>query len=205
MQKSLFAEMLILNMIVLLILLLIGTSYLPAHSSGISPVVLVYRTMQAYFEKPSKSTTTIGHLLKSKVDKPQVHPAGVFVTLSTNGKPRACWGSVYPSHNNLTESIVYTTIGALTKDYRYKPISAHEWKNLKPQVTIIERIEPIESIQSQNPLRDGLMLRAGNKSGVILPGEASDATYQLVRCKLKAGLSAHENYQLYRFKADIYE
>jgi AMMECR1 domain-containing protein len=76
---------------------------------------------------------------------------------------------------------------------------------LKPQVTVIDRIEPIENLSGQNPLKYGLMLRSGAKTAVLLPGETSDAYYQLVRCKLKAGLNKGESYQLYRLKAEIYE
>jgi AMMECR1 domain-containing protein len=161
--------------------------------------------MQAYFEKPSPNNPTIGKLLKSKPPKEYNKPAGIFVTLSTNGKTRGCWGSVYPAHTNIAESTIYATIGALTKDYRFKPIKASEWKTLKPQVTVIEEVVPIDSIRSQNPLADGLMLRSARKSSVILPGEAIDATFQLLRCKLKAGLRPGEPYQLYRLKAEIYE
>jgi AMMECR1 domain-containing protein len=130
---------------------------------------------------------------------------GVFVTLSRQGHSRACWGSIYPKYTSVEESTVYATLGALTKEYRYKPISATEWPTLKPQVTVIRAIEPIDGLQGQNPLSDGLMVRAGGRSGVILPGEARDAHYQLVQCKVKAGIRPGESYQLYRMVADVYQ
>ncbi len=166
---------------------------------------LVRQTMQIYFAGQSVNQSTINTLYKEKIPKEYYKPAGVFVTLSKDGKTRACWGSVYPNHPNIVESTVYTTIDALKKDYRYKSVSSSEWKNLKPQVTVVEEIEPIVSIKSQNPFRDGLMLRAGAKSAVILPGEVSDAYYQLIKCKLKAGVRQGEAYQLYRMRAKIYE
>jgi AMMECR1 domain-containing protein len=132
-------------------------------------------------------------------------PAGVFVTLSRDGQSRACWGSVYPQHKNVVESTIYTTLGALTKEYRYKPISRSEWQTLKPQVTVVRELEPIEGLRALNPLRDGLMVRAGGRAGVILPGEAKDATYQLVQARLKAGIRPGEKYQLYRIVADVYQ
>jgi AMMECR1 domain-containing protein len=100
---------------------------------------------------------------------------------------------------------VYATLGALTKEYRYKPIGRTEWQTLKPQVTVVRALEPISGIRDQNPIQDGLMVRAGNRSGVILPGEARDAFYQLVQCKLKAGVRPGESYQLYRIVADVYQ
>ena len=161
--------------------------------------------MQAYFSGQILKQSSIETLYKEKIPRQYNKPAGVFVTLSLDGKTRACWGTAYPTHRNIIESTVYTTLDALKKEYRYKSISASELKNLKPQVTVIEDLEPIVSIRSQNPFRDGLMLRAGSKSAVLLPGEVSDAYYQLIKCKLKAGVHKGEPYQLYRIKAKIYE
>jgi MEMO1 family protein len=185
----------------LLILLLVTPS---AKAETFSLVTLARKTIQAYFEG-SFNNSTIKALLSEKVPKQYSKAAGVFVTLSSAGQTRACWGSLYPTHSSIAESTVYTTIDAIKKDYRYKPISSGEWKNLKPQVTVIEELEPIVSIRSQNALRDGLVLKAGYKSAVLLPGEVSDAYYQLVKCKLKAGVHKGEPYQLYRIKAAIYE
>ncbi len=131
--------------------------------------------------------------------------AGLFVTLSRNGKTRACWGSMNPQYPNLVVGTVYTTESALSKEYRYKKIRANEWQLLKPQVTVVRSVEPIGSMAEQNPLMYGLMVRAGIRSAVILPGEAVDAHYQLVMCKLKAGIPSSQPCQLYRIKADVFK
>jgi AMMECR1 domain-containing protein len=164
---------------------------------------VVRQTMAVYFahsapppgEKPYAALA--GRLTPAVSER---KPAGVFVTLSRDGKPRACWGSVYPQHKNAVESTIYATLGALTKEYRYRPISRTEWQALRRQVTVVRAIEPIAGLRGVNPLRDGLMVRAG----VILPGEARDATYQLVQARLKAGIRPGEKYQLYRIVADVY-
>jgi AMMECR1 domain-containing protein len=129
---------------------------------------------------------------------------GVFVTLSKEGKTRACWGSIDPEQKNLVEETVFTTEAALTKDYRHSPIKKSEVNDLKCQVTVVKGVYPISSIRGQNPLVDGLMVRLGGKSGILLPGEAADAHYQLVQCKLKAGIDPHEKCQMYRIKADVF-
>lgn len=131
--------------------------------------------------------------------------AGVFVTLSRHGKSRACWGNVFPQEPDIAQATVFATIGALTKEYRYAPIQPYEWKQLKPQVTVVRSVEPISSMRMQNPLTDGLLVRSGGKAGVLLPGEAVDAHYQLVQCKLKAGIAPGEPCQLYRLRTEIYE
>jgi AMMECR1 domain-containing protein len=162
--------------------------------------------MAVYFgdkDAPAKSVDELADRLVVK--KHFLKSGGVFVTLFKNGKTRACWGSVYPQAKNIAQGTIYATMGALTKEYRYKPISATEWKKLKVQVTVIKGVEPITSIAFQNPLRDGLLVRSGGKNGVYLPGEAADAHYQLVQCKLKAGIKSGEPCQLYRLRTEIYD
>jgi AMMECR1 domain-containing protein len=161
--------------------------------------------MRAYFQ-PDQATPSAEQLAKGyTLSKELESPAGVFVTLSHKGKSRACWGTVFPEHRNMVQATVDATLGALSREYRYPPIRAHEWPSLTPQVTLIRRIIPASSIQSINPLRDGLMVRSGGKSGVILPGEYGDAHTQLVQGKLKAGIQPGEPYQLYRIQADVFQ
>lgn len=187
------------------VLLFLISLPLSARAETFSLTELSRQTIKLYFEQPGLNKSTIKALLDGNIPKEYGKSAGVFVTLSSNGQTRACWGSLYPTHRTIAESTVYTTIDVLRKDYRYRPIRYGEWKELKPQVTVIENIEPIVSIKSQNPLRDGLVLKSGAKSAVLLPGEVSDAYYQLIKCKLKAGVHKGEPYQLYRIRAKIYE
>jgi AMMECR1 domain-containing protein len=136
---------------------------------------------------------------------------GVFVTLSKKGKTRACWGNLQASSQNLVRDTVYTTMDALKKDYRHPQIKSSEVNFLKPQVTVVRKMEAINSVAELNPLKDGLMLRQGGRSGVVLPGEAYDSHHQLVMCKMKAGVSNKgnrnnsSNYQLYRLEADVFK
>jgi AMMECR1 domain-containing protein len=192
-----------LGQIVLIVLLasLLASSAWAGESTALPQAVR--RTMALYFnQETSQSYSGLIRELSGTVKSRR--PAGVFVTLSKAGKPRACWGSIFPQHKTILESTVYATLGALGKDYRYPPITRTEWSHLKPQVTVVRAIEPIESIREVNPLRDGLMVRAGGRSGVMLPGETTDATYQLVQARLKAGIRPNTSYQLYRIIADVY-
>ncbi len=163
------------------------------------------RTLQYYFDTDRLKTGSLTKLAQEfPADHSGVRPTGVFVTLSKNGKSRACWGSLTPD-KDLIKSTIYATIGALTREYRFTPVRSAEWKELKVQVTLVRSLEPIRRISQQNPMLDGLLVRAGGKSGILLPGEASDAHYQLVQCKLKAGIRPGEPCQLYRIRADVYQ
>lgn len=139
------------------------------------------------------------------VPKQYKKPAGLFVTLSRNGKTRACWGSINAQYPNLVVGTVYTTEAAISKEYRYKKVKANEWQYLKPQVTVIRSVEALNSMGEQNPMLYGLMVRTGTKAAVILPGEATDAHYQLMMCKVKAGIASNQPCQIYRIKADVFK
>lgn len=172
----------------------------------LSLVEIAQKTMALHFGQTAQASESLEKFVENLHTKKHFQKrAGVFVTLYRGGKTRACWGSINPQADTIAKSTVYATIGALTKEYRYKPIKASEWKKLKTQVTVIRGVEPLSSISFQNPLRDGLMVRAGGKAGVLLPGEASDAVYQLVQCKLKAGIKPGEPCQLYRLRTEIYD
>jgi len=141
---------------------------------------------------------------KFVVKKEHQKNAGLFVTLIKNGDTRACWGSINATQKNLVRATVFTTQEALTKDYRYTRIKKSEINQLIPQVTVVKRIVPINSIVTMRPLKQGLMVRAGGKGAVLLPGEASDPHYQLVKTKLKAGIPSSQPCQLYKIEADVY-
>ncbi len=186
--------------------ILAGGWAIPGYPAPVALTDVVRQTMAAWFgetPQPHASVQALAQKMPPLGKYPR--PVGVFVTLSHQGKPRACWGSVYPQHENAAKATVYATVGALTQEYRYPPITRGEWRRLKPQVTVVTTIEPVRGIEAINPLKDGLMARAGGKSCVILPGEARDAHYQLVQCKLKAGIRPGEPYQLYRIQADVYQ
>jgi len=129
---------------------------------------------------------------------------GLFVTLSKSGKTRACWGSINPQEGNLVAATVLACEEALSKEYRYPPIRKSELAALKCQVTVIEKIEPVSRHASLNPLVDGLMVRSGARAAVLLPGEASDPHYQVMQCKLKAGITPQEPCQIYRMRAHVF-
>lgn len=167
---------------------------------------VVKDTMDLYFHNQGKGARAIRDYADNLKVRPRYDkPAGVFVTLSRNGKTRGCWGSISPQQGSVAKATVFATLGALSKDYRYKPIRPGEVKFLKPQVTVVRAVEPVSSVRAVNPFRDGIMVRSGGKSGVILPGEASDAHYEFVMARLKAGIQPNEPCQIYKLKADIYD
>lgn len=165
---------------------------------------IAMKTVENHFSPDQKRKALTKLVEEFSKDKNAGQPKGLFVTLSKDGKTRACWGSITPEHNNLIASTVYTTEAALDKEYRFARIKRSEVPDLKAQVTIIKSVEPIDSIREINPIRHGLFVRQGGKAAVLLPRECVDAHYQLVQCKLKAGIPVNSRCQMYRINADVF-
>ncbi|HEY9784400.1 MAG TPA: AMMECR1 domain-containing protein [Candidatus Obscuribacterales bacterium] len=165
---------------------------------------IAMKTLEFHFENDHKGTTLSEFAKRFETSGENKQPAGVFVTISKAGKTRACWGSVAPEFEDLIKATVFTTEAAVTKEYRYPPIKKQELKDLKVQITVVRDIQTIRSFRELNPLRDGVFIRSHARAGVILPGEARDAHYQVIMCKLKAGIPVNSPCQMYRIKADVF-
>lgn len=163
--------------------------------------VIAMATLRNHFATHPKS---LDYLVKS-YDLPPAYKRtrGLFVTIYKEGKTRACWGSISPNHGDLVSATIFTTEGALSKEYRFPPIKGKEIDELKAQVTVIEKIVPVGRGETLHPLTEGLMVRSNGRGAVLLPGEASDPYYQVMQCKLKAGINPKAKCQLYRIKANV--
>ncbi|MBP9091690.1 AMMECR1 domain-containing protein [bacterium] len=175
-----------------------------AAQSSLTLVQVAKLTIDNHFSDHPKTISEIVETLSKNIHPSYRHSKGLFITLSKHGKTRACWGQISGTENNLVAATAFTTEGALTKEYRYPPIKRQEVPGLDVQVTVIDRVEPVERQVSLHPLLDGLMVRSGGKAAVLLPGEASDGHYQVMQCKVKAGITPSEPCQMYRIKAHVF-
>lgn len=161
-------------------------------------------TLSNHFSDHPKSMGNLVEAMSKNIHPSYGQSKGLFVTLSKHGKTRACWGQISGTERNLVAATIFTTENALTKEYRFPPIKKQELPEIKTQVTVIDQIEPVERNVSLHPMLDGLMVRSGGKAAVLLPGEASDAHYQVMQCKVKAGITPSEPCQMYRIKAHVF-
>ncbi len=131
-------------------------------------------------------------------------PGGVFVTITRDGKTRGCWGTVHPQRATLAEEIAVASVKALRYDYRHQPIARSEWPALRFYVSLVGPMVPVASAAEISPLRDGLFVTARGRGGVLLPGEARTARYQVAECRKKAGLKPREPALMYRFATVVF-
>lgn len=131
-------------------------------------------------------------------------PGGVFVTITRDGKTRGCWGTVHPQRATLAEEIAVAAVKALRYDYRHPPISRSEWSELSLYVSLVGPLQPVASAAELSALRDGLFVTARGRGGVLLPGEAKTARFQIAECRKKAGLRPREPVLMYRFSTLVF-
>lgn len=146
---------------------------------------------------------------KKVIDVPKELPeemlrsrTGVFVSLKLNGQLRGCIGTTGPTRKNIAEEIIHNAISAGTQDPRFFPVEEDELENLVYSVDVLKEPEPIKSIDQLDAKKYGVIVRAGRRSGLLLPNlEGVDTPEKQVSIALqKAGISKNENYTMERFE-----
>jgi AmmeMemoRadiSam system protein A len=143
------------------------------------------------------------------IDEPDVLPAemarkkaGVFVSIKKAGQLRGCIGTTAPTRHNIAEEIIHNAISAGTLDPRFNPIEEEELENLVYSVDVLGEAEVIEMIDELDVKKYGVVVRAGRRSGLLLPDlEGVDTPAGQVSIALqKAGIKPSENFIMERFE-----
>ena len=142
---------------------------------------------------------------------------GAFVTLhSYPGKElRGCIGypePVYPLHKALCDCAVHAC-----QDSRFPPVQKSEFPKIIEEVSILTKPEPVECAPKDYPKhvrigQDGLIIRKGWNSGLLLPQVATEHKFSakefLEHTCMKAGLAADSwldrGCKLFKFQAEIF-
>ncbi len=128
--------------------------------------------------------------------------AGVFVSLHEYGQLRGCIGTFEPAKDNVAEEIIANAISASTMDPRFPPVTESELDDLEYSVDILTAPEPVTDISQLDPRTCGVIVECGWRRGLLLPDlEGVDSVEEQIGiCRLKAGISAGEPVNLYRFQ-----
>lgn len=169
-----------------------------------SPYVLLAKETVETFVKEGRIIEPSANLPSDLLEK----KAGVFVTIKENGALRGCIGTYMPTKGSIAEEIVSNAVAACSKDYRLKPVKENELHLLAYSIYILEEPERIHNISELKPQRCGILVKCGQKSGLLLPGLGGIETAEkqfLLACK-KAGISPGENdIRIFKFRAKKYE
>src|SRR2546428_2843294 len=120
--------------------------------------------------------------------------AGVFVSLKKRGELRGCIGTIEPAHENLAVEIIENAISAATKDPRFRPVEEEELPELVVSVDILSTPERVAGPEDLDVLRDGLIVKAGNPRGLLLPGSRGGVSgdEQIGGARRKGGIRGQE-------------
>ncbi len=166
--------------------------------AGEDPYVALARETLETYVKSSKVTSTPQGLPDEMLEE----RAGVFVSIKKFGQLRGCIGTISPVRKNIAEEIINNAISAGTQDPRFDPIEANELGNLVYSVDVLMKPEPILSKDALDVVKYGVIVRAGTRSGLLLPNlEGVDTPEKQVAIALqKAGIRQDEKYKMERFE-----
>jgi uncharacterized protein (TIGR00296 family) len=105
---------------------------------------------------------------------------GVFVTLKkSDGSLRGCVGFPFPT-KPLGMATIEATLAAAAKDPRFPPVEPNEVPDLSLELSVLTQPEivnvskPTEYPKTVRAGVDGLIISAGNRSGLLLPQVATE-------------------------------
>jgi len=133
---------------------------------------------------------------------------GVFVTLWME-ELRGCIGFPYPV-KPLAEAVQEAAVSAALQDPRFPPVRLEELSRIEIEISVLTPPRTIEPQQIKIGVH-GLIVSAGNRSGLLLPQVAMEYGWDvdtfLQQTCVKAGLPAdawEKKAQLFAFEAQVF-
>jgi len=117
--------------------------------------------------------------------------AGIFVTIDRRGKIEGCRGTLEPSRVNILEEVSRLALAAAEEANLSPGPGQIKIESCRISITVVLKLIPANSIENI-PKSDGIVIKQGEKTGVVLPYEGSDPFIRLQWAYKKAGLPAPE-------------
>lgn len=152
---------------------------------------------------PLARTAITSHLNGDALDAAQANypPSGCFVSLKSAGRLRGCIGTVLPVRERLDWEVQSNAVAAATRDPRFDPVAKAELARIVISLDVLSPPESVQNLDLLDSEEYGLIVRHGNRCGVLLPAIAGieSPQRQLEVCLEKGGIGAQDNYTLERF------
>jgi AmmeMemoRadiSam system protein A len=138
-------------------------------------------------------------------------PRGLFVTIRRGEDLRGCIGTV-AARGEITRIVSEYALRAALEDPRFPPLSAEELTGVTIEISVLGAPREIEGPADVAVGRDGLIVEAGGRHGLLLPQVAPEwgfdaATFVAEVCR-KAGLPPDawraEGTRLWAFGAEVF-
>jgi AmmeMemoRadiSam system protein A/AmmeMemoRadiSam system protein B len=167
-------------------------------------VRLALYTME-YFQKERKNPP-LPDFIEKEGQALLANKAGVFVSIKKFHELRGCIGTILPVTDSVAEEIMRNAIEASNSDPRFPPITYDELPYLEVSVDVLSQPQRVDSIDELDAKRYGVIVRAGNKCGLLLPNlEGVDTVNEQIRiCRQKGRIGEDETVTLERFEVVRY-
>jgi len=135
----------------------------------------------------------------------------LFVTLRRHGKLRGCIGTLSPE-GDLTRMVPRFALRAAFEDPRFPPLSSEELPECDIEISVLTPPAAVENPEAIEIGRDGLIIEAKGRSGLLLPQVATEWGFDRERflaevCR-KAGVSPEtwreSGARLWAFQAEVF-
>ncbi len=138
-------------------------------------------------------------------------PKGVFVTLTKNGILRGCIGYIQ-AIKPLYKAVSDMAVSAALQDPRFPPVEKNELKHISIEISVLTPLKKINDPETIEVGRDGILIKKGIYSGLLLPQVAEeygwDRTRFLEETCHKANLPSNAykepDTEIYTFQALIF-
>jgi AmmeMemoRadiSam system protein A len=122
---------------------------------------------------------------------PLVEPRAAFVTLTRAGRLRGCIGRIV-ADEPLAAVVAEMAVAAAFEDYRFGRMAREEFGEIRIEISALTPFAPAREPSEIEVGRHGLMIRKGERSGLLLPQVAAEERWSAERfleetCR-KAGL-----------------
>jgi AmmeMemoRadiSam system protein A len=149
-------------------------------------------------------------LQAAKSDRLRLHQ-GAFVTLTENGNLRGCIG-YRTDAQELYQSVAEAAKFAASRDPRFDAVQDSELSKINIEISAIGDLHRVRGVDEITIGQDGLYIRNGNKSGLLLPQVAKENNWSLqeylkqvcVKAELDPAVLSQPGTELYRFNAEVF-
>jgi AmmeMemoRadiSam system protein A len=133
-------------------------------------------------------------------------PAAVFVSLKHHGELRGCIGTCVATQPSLVWEIIQNAVDAATADPRFPPVTLADMEEMLISIDVLASPEKLDNEAQLDPQRYGVIVRAGERGGVLLPDipQVTTAEGQVAIARRKAGIRPDEPVEIYRFEVTRY-
>lgn len=113
-------------------------------------------------------------------------------------------GNLYPRNASLADDIIEAALLAAAHDFRFPPLKPSELPRLRVIVSFLDPPQPVDDPYRLDPITDGLVVRSGQRTGVVLPGETARLANFIAWGRIRAAATPGEHVQYLQLNAIRY-